>query len=281
MKNAFFSFEPKGHSPIHFFSSGSNFVGVMKKHQMLKMSSTFSFDPAQSKNGEVRQLAKQKLLKLVSEVKREGYSPQPADNDAVIAAVEELERLNPCECPVESPLISGKWSLLYTGAADSAVTDSRRIKEGPIGATVTELSGASDTVRPADLPLGRRVTTLAGRLVRNRGNFQDIDAAAGRVVNRAALEVFGAPLGLRIEGRCWRDQADAADPALRAARLQVAFESVTLSLGANGPRVTVPLGWANGGRGPRGWVDTTYLDEDVRCGRGDKGSVFVTARRPE
>lgn len=27
-----------------------------------------------------------------------------------------------------------------------------------------------------------------------------------------------------------------------------------------------------------GWVDTTYLDEDFRIGRGDKGSVFVTAR---
>lgn len=27
-----------------------------------------------------------------------------------------------------------------------------------------------------------------------------------------------------------------------------------------------------------GWVETTYLDEDFRVGRGDKGSVFVTAR---
>jgi hypothetical protein len=30
----------------------------------------------------------------------------------------------------------------------------------------------------------------------------------------------------------------------------------------------------------QGWVDTTYLDEDFRIGRGDKGSVFVTARQP-
>ena len=28
-----------------------------------------------------------------------------------------------------------------------------------------------------------------------------------------------------------------------------------------------------------GWVETTYLDEDFRVGRGDKGSVFVTARQ--
>ncbi len=29
----------------------------------------------------------------------------------------------------------------------------------------------------------------------------------------------------------------------------------------------------------QGWVDTTYLDDDFRIGRGDKGSVFVTARQ--
>ena len=29
----------------------------------------------------------------------------------------------------------------------------------------------------------------------------------------------------------------------------------------------------------QGWVDTTYLDEDTRIGRGDKGSVFVTTRK--
>ena len=29
----------------------------------------------------------------------------------------------------------------------------------------------------------------------------------------------------------------------------------------------------------QGWVDPTYLDDDFRIGRGDKGSVFVTARQ--
>ncbi len=29
----------------------------------------------------------------------------------------------------------------------------------------------------------------------------------------------------------------------------------------------------------QGWVDTTYLDDDFRIGRGDKGSVFITARQ--
>jgi hypothetical protein len=58
----------------------------------------------------------------------------------------------------------------------------------------------------------------------------------------------------------------------------VTFESVQIKLGPLGP-LSIPLKWANGGKGPQGWVDTTYLDEDFRIGRGDKGSIFVAARR--
>ena len=59
-------------------------------------------------------------------------------------------------------------------------------------------------------------------------------------------------------------------------RVDVAFTSFGLKLGAL-PELRVPVGWAN----LRGWVDTTYLDTDLRLGRGDKGSLFVTARQKE
>ena len=32
---------------------------------------------------------------------------------------------------------------------------------------------------------------------------------------------------------------------------------------------------------PQGWVETTFLDGDLRLGRGDKGSIFVAYRGAE
>ncbi len=31
----------------------------------------------------------------------------------------------------------------------------------------------------------------------------------------------------------------------------------------------------------QGWVETTYVDETFRIGHGDKGSVFITARKKD
>ena len=58
------------------------------------------------------------------------------------------------------------------------------------------------------------------------------------------------------------------------ARLDVAFDAVEISLGGAGP-LSMSLAFAN----PRGWIETTYVDDDIRTGKGDKGSIFIAARR--
>ena len=40
--------------------------------------------------------------------------------------------------------------------------------------------------------------------------------------------------------------------------------------------IPIPLGWLS----PVGYVDTPYLDDELRISRGDKGSLFVAARVP-
>ena len=81
---------------------------------------------------------------------------------------------------------------------------------------------------------------------------------------------------MRIEASCVPAPREATGG--EATRLLVAFRRVALTLGKL-PSLVVPLGWINDGKGPEGWLDTTYLDDDMRLGRGDKGSTFVTARR--
>ena len=233
-----------------------------------------------------REDAKTRLKQLVARTKQ-GKGASDSEREAIFKAMEAVEALNPTPAPAESTLLEGKWSLLYTGASveDAA---KRRAKEGVIGSAVTEITGASDTAAPrglgqvlgeddqAALPLGRRLTTLAAGAVENKGNFQDIDVARGLVENRAEFKVLGLAATVRIKGRCERVTGEAA---VSAKRLAVFFERVDLKLGA--VQTSLPLTWANDGKGPEGWVDTTFLDSDLRTGRGDKGSFFVAARRSE
>ena len=50
----------------------------------------------------------------------------------------------------------------------------------------------------ARLPLGRRLTTLAGSAVENKGNFQDIDVANSLVENRSLLSLTLPPRFLSL-----------------------------------------------------------------------------------
>jgi hypothetical protein len=67
-------------------------------------------------------------------------------------------------------------------------------------------------------------------------------------------------------------------------RLDVQFLSFDIELGpapsAGAPAAASPLRLALPLTllAPRGSVETTYLDNALRIGRGDKGSVFVCAR---
>lgn len=93
-----------------------------------------------------REEAKRQLLELVARSKRGGGRVAEADEDEIAAAMVRLEGMNPTLRPAESSLLSGKYSLLYTGSPDSL---GRRRGEGVIGSAVTEITGASESSGPA------------------------------------------------------------------------------------------------------------------------------------
>ena len=106
---------------------------------------------------------------------------------------------------------------------------------------------------------------VAGSAARATGTWQTIDRAARRVSNEAELEVGNAVLRVTVGG-----SAVAASPT----RLDVQFLDFEVALEPTPLRLALPLSLL----APRGAVETTYLDGEVRIGRGDKGSVFVCAR---
>ena len=253
---------------------------------------------------------KQLLIRLCANTDR-GKSASVETAAAIEAQVRAIEELNATSDPAVSPKISGRWSLIYTGASADAAAR-RAEKEGTIGSAITEVTGSSGNVargaskdksgtvsygtstgnarlasyleggdgiggdEDVKKPLGRTIGTLNKKgVLENLGNFQDIYLDEGMVENRAELKLLGFPLEVKIEASCVPVDAETTAEKVR---LAVAFKRVALTFGKL-PLLKFPLDWINNGTGPQGWLDTTFLDDDMRLGRGDKGSTFVTVRR--
>ena len=161
--------------------------------------------------------------------------------------------------------LSGEWGLVFSGpgsveeaaAADTAAYEKRTGGlEGPV---ISFLA-----------PVGRF-------FVKSTGTTQAIDAESGAVHNVAAFRLFGVLDGeLDVEGTVApAPPGEVSSPAFGRARTDVSFTRMTLRLG--GWRLlSLPLTAFK----PRGWIETTVLlDGDLRVSRGDKGSVFVAAKR--
>ena len=88
---------------------------------------------------------KQRLVQLCAKTDR-GKSATPEVAAEIESIVASLEAINPTKDPATNKtLITGKWSLLYTGA--SAEDAAKRAElEGAIGSALTEMSGSSGNV---------------------------------------------------------------------------------------------------------------------------------------
>lgn len=192
-------------------------------------------------------LGKNELLEAIAG-KNRGILAGSADRAAILAAIAQLEDRNPTPRPVESlRLLDGDWRLLYTDS------------QGLLGFERIPL-----------LQLGEI--------------YQCIRAPEGKVYNLA--EIQGVPY---LEGLI---SVEARFEALTEKRVNVFFEQTLLGL-QRVMNYREPETWIeqlqSGDRPlsakieidpnrPPGWLDITYLDEDLRIGRGNRGSVFVLTR---
>lgn len=192
-------------------------------------------------------LGKTELLEAVASINR-GLLASPTDRQAIQSLAATLEDRNPHPDPLAATTqLNGIWQLLYTNS--------------------DELLG-----------IDRFPLYQLGQI------YQCIYIDEARIYNIA--EVVGLPPlnGLVSVGACFE--------AVSAKRVNVAFErgvfGLQTLLGYENPRQFIQklrdqskFPWWQGidfriNRDRQsGWLEVTYLDDDLRIGRGNQGSLFV------
>jgi len=192
-------------------------------------------------------LGKSELLEAIAG-KNRGILATEIDRQGILAAIARLEDRNPTPRPLEATdKLSGNWRLLYT--------------------TSQELLGIDQ------FPLLK-----LGQI------YQYIAASEAKLFNIA--EVYGLPL---LEGLV---SVTARFEPVTERRVQVRFERFILGLqrlvGYQTPNQFIqqieagkkfpPVDFSLQSREQQGWLEVTYLDDDLRIGRGNQGSVFVLTK---
>jgi len=192
-------------------------------------------------------LGKAELLDTIAG-KNRGILANPTDRQAIQAAIARLEDLNPNPDPLSVPdKLEGNWRLLYTTS--------------------------NDLLRLDQLPFCK-----LGQI------YQYIQLEGDRIYNVA--EVKGLPY---LDGVV--SVAARFEPVSKQ-RVNVRFERSVVGLQSllsyQSPNQFIEtlqtgnklraLDFSIDPTNQKGWLDITYLDDDLRIGRGNVGSLFVLTR---
>ncbi|MEG4840571.1 PAP/fibrillin family protein [Microcoleus sp. B9-D4] len=192
-------------------------------------------------------LRKSALLEIIAG-KNRGLLATASDKQAILSAIAQLEDYNPTSRPVEAgELLNGDWRLLYTTSRELLNLDSfPLVKLGQI--------------------------------------YQSIRVKESKIYNIG--ELYGLPY---LEGIV--SVAARFEPTSER-RVQVKFERSIVGLsrliGYESPvkfideiesgKKFAAVDFGLDTREQQGWLDITYLDKDLRIGRGNKDSVFVLTK---
>lgn len=192
-------------------------------------------------------VSKSELLEAIAG-KNRGLLATETDKIAILAAVAQLEDRNPNPRPLErSDLLEGNWRLLYTTSKGL-------------------------------LNLGRVPVWQLGQI------YQCVRTSTSTIYNIA--EVSGLPYleGLvsvcaRFEGVSERRVNVRFDRSIVGLQRLIGYQSPSdfirqIEMGKKFSALDVPIE----NREQKGWLDITYLDQDLRIGRGNEGSVFVLTK---
>jgi hypothetical protein len=180
--------------------------------------------------------------------KNRGLLATATDQQAILAAIVQVEEDNPTPHPTAaSDLLSGDWQLLYTTSRGILGID---------GLPFLKLGQVYQCLRPQSAQL-YNIAEVYGLpylegIVSVVASFQPVSER--RVTVKFERSVVG-----------WQRLIGYQTPAQFIQQLESGRRLLAIDL-------KIPS------REQLGWLDITYLDDDLRIGRGNEGNVFVLAK---
>jgi len=227
-------------------------VGIVDR-PVVNRCSKLDLDPDSQKSQLNSQIfmPKAKLLAEIAGTNR-GILASSIDRQAILSAITELELLNPHPRPLTTAidLLAGDWRLLYTTS------------QGLLGIDkfpLVKLGTIYQCVRPTNNAI-YNIAEVSSLVPGLNGIVSIIATFTAVSESRVNVQFNRSLIGLRR-------LIDYSDPD----RLITAIEN-----GQKFTAIDLPINRKEG-RAPA-WLEVTYLDETLRIGRGNEGSVFVLTK---
>ena len=192
-------------------------------------------------------LGKETLLETIAG-KNRGLLSTERDRQAALAAIAQLEDRNPTPRPVEAAeLLNGDWRLLYTTSKGLLNIDQfPLLKLGQIYQCVrVQTQSIYNIAEVYGLPFLEGIVSVAAKFT---------PVSERRVEVRFERSIIGLQRLINYQS-----------PADFIQEIEVEKKFTAFDTKINSNR-------------QQGWLDITYLDSDLRIGRGNEGSIFVLTK---
>lgn len=187
------------------------------------------------------------LLEAISGQNR-GLLATEADKVRVLSLFQQLEDENPHPLPLEAlNLLDGNWRLLYT--TSKGILGLNRVPLLQLGQIYQYLRVEQGTLYNIAEIVG--IPFLEG-LVSVCARFEPVSERRVNVIFERSVIVLQRIINYRSPHEYIQD----------------------LERGKKFP----PLDFSISEREQKGWLEITYLDEDIRLGRGNEGNIFILAK---
>jgi hypothetical protein len=192
-------------------------------------------------------IGKTALLEAIAGTNR-GLLASVAQKQAILAAIANLEDFNPTPRPVEATnLLDGNWRLIYTTSKSLLNLDRLQfLKLGQIYQCIrVKTTSVYNIAEIYGLPYLEGLVSVAA-------NFEPVSERRVQVKFKRSIIGLQRLLGY-----------SSPEDFIQQIEAGKKFTAIDTTLNSDKQQ---------------GWLDITYIDQDLRIGRGNEGSVFVLSK---